>query len=129
MSRRLRRSRCLSGCPSVSRRVRSSSPSELEPLPKVYADPIAIIAGFLGFGFIYAAVYQSVASAWSAGIISRAIRIAGVLFGSVFAFWEFFTSFDLFGESIQLIALELLFWAIIASAEDMSITVVYESNL
>jgi len=103
--------------------------TELEPLPKVYADPIAIIAGLLGFEFIDAAVYQSVASAWSAGIISRAIRIAGVLFGFVFAFWEFFTSFDLFGESIQLIALELLFWAIIASAEDMSITVVYESNL
>lgn len=102
--------------------------TELEPLPKVYADPVPIVVGLLGFGFVHAAVYQSVASAWPAGVIPRATRFAGVLFGIGFAFWEFFTPFNLFGEPILLIGLELVFWAIIAGAEAMTIAIVYESD-
>jgi hypothetical protein len=34
-----------------------------------------------------------------------------------FAFWDFFTPFNQFGEPLQLVALELLFWAAIAIAE------------
>ncbi len=103
--------------------------TELEPLPKVYADPLPIVLGLLLFGFIHAIVYHSVAQAWPEGIIPRATRFGGVLFGIGFLFWEFFTPFNLFGEPIPLIALELLFWAIIAGAEAISIAVVYESNL
>jgi hypothetical protein len=102
--------------------------TELEPLPKVYADPLPIVIGLLGFGFIHATVYQSVASAWPAGVIPRAARFAGLLFGIGFAFWEFFTPFNLFGEPVLLIGLELVFWAVIAGAEALPITAVYESK-
>lgn len=103
--------------------------TELEPLPKVYADPVPIILGLFVFGFVHAVVYQSVAPAWPAGIVPRASRFAGVLFGIGFAFWEFFTPFNLFGEPLVLIALELVFWGIIAGTEALSIAVVYESKL
>lgn len=102
--------------------------TELEPLPKVYANPLPIILGLLLFGFIHATVYQSIAQAWPEGVIPRATRFAGLLFGISYLFWEFFTPFNLFGEPILLIALELVFWAIIASVEAFSIAVIYESN-
>lgn len=102
--------------------------TELEPLPKVYADPLPMVMGLLGFGFIHATVYQSVASAWPAGVIPRATRFAGLLFAVGFVFWEFFTPFNLFGEPLLLIGLELIFWMIIAGAEAMTIAVVFESK-
>ena len=36
-----------------------------------------------------------------------------------FAFWEFFTPYNQFGEPFTLIALELVFWAMIGAAESL----------
>ena len=40
--------------------------------------------------------------------------------------WEFFTPFNLFGKPLQLIGLELLFWATIAFAEAFVMSAVFE---
>jgi hypothetical protein len=40
--------------------------------------------------------------------------------------WEFFTPFNLFGEPLPLIGLELVFWATIAFAEAFVIASVFE---
>lgn len=100
----------------------------LEPLPKVYADPAPIVLGLLGFGIAHAVVYRSVAPAWPAGIVPRAVRFAGVLFVVGFAFWEFFTPFNLFGEPLLLVGLELVSWSVIAVAEAIAIAAVFESG-
>ncbi len=47
--------------------------------------------------------------------------MAGMLFFMIYLFWEFFTPFNQFGEPLPLIALELVFWAVIALAEGMAI--------
>jgi hypothetical protein len=101
--------------------------TELEPFPKVYADLLPIVVGLLGFGLVHAVVYQSLAPAWPAGVFPRAIRFAGLLFAIGFAFWEFFTPVNLFGEPLLLVGLEPVFWAAIAGAEAISIAVVSES--
>lgn len=102
--------------------------TELEPLPKVYADPVPVLVGLLGFGIVHAVVYRSVAPAWPAGTVPRATRFAGLLFGVGFAFWEFFTPFNLFGEPLLLVGLELGLWAVVAATEAISIVVVSESE-
>lgn len=90
---------------------------QLEPLPLVVAKPLPILLGMLAFGIGHACLYHSVRAAWPAGTRPRALRLAAVVFGVCFVFWEFFTPFNLFGEAPALIALELLFWGIIALAE------------
>jgi hypothetical protein len=40
--------------------------------------------------------------------------------------WEFFTPFNLFGEPLPLIGLELVFWATIAFAEAFVMSSVFE---
>jgi hypothetical protein len=70
-----------------------------------------------------------VSAAWPAGIFQRGIRFAGLLFFMIFLFWEFFTPFNQFGEPLPLVALELLFWAIIAIAEAFAIAAVIEHKV
>lgn len=100
--------------------------TSLEPLPRVIADPLPMTIGLLLFGVGHAFVYRSVHAGWPPGYLPRAARFALLLFFMVFAFWEFFTPWNLFGEPLSLIALELCFWAAVATAEAFVIAFVIE---
>ena len=54
--------------------------------------------------------------------------LALLMFLLSFFFWEFFTPFNQLGEPLWLIALELLFWALIAVAEALALVSAYEWN-
>ena len=79
----------------------------------------------IGFGWNGDGILLS-SPIWPPGILPRTIRFAGLVFVMAFAFWEFFTPFNQFGEPVPLIALELLFWAAIAIAEAFVIAAVIE---
>ncbi len=96
----------------------------LEPLPRIVADPLPVTLGLLLFGIGHAFVYRSVQAGWPLGLFPRAARFAGLLFFMGFAFWEFFTPWNLFGEPPSLVALELSFWAVVATAEAFAIVFV-----
>jgi len=102
--------------------------TQLEPLPKVVQHPAPIILGLLVFSIGMAAVYAWLAPAWPRGVASRALRLAGLRFFLTYLFWEFFTPFNLFGEALLLILLELSFWALIALAEAFAIAAVMEAG-
>lgn len=91
--------------------------TSLAPLPMIVANPAPIIGGIVLFGIGHAFVYRWLAAAWPTGIAPRALRFAGLQFFMTFLFWEFFTPFNQFGEPLLLVALELIFWGIIALAE------------
>jgi hypothetical protein len=100
--------------------------TEIQPLPLVVNTPLPIILGLMLFGIGHAFIYRSVASAWPAGVLPRALRMSVLIFFMTFLFWEFFTPFNQFGEPLPLIALELSFWAVIATAEGIAIAWVME---
>jgi len=100
--------------------------TQIEPLPLVMNSPAPIIIGLIFFGIGHAFIYKWLAASWLSGIAARAWRMAALVFFLSFFFWEFFTPFNQFGEPFQLIALELLFWAIIAIAESFVIAAVFE---
>ena len=102
--------------------------TKLEPLPLVVNSPAPIIAGLMLFAVAHAFMYRWLAPAWPAGIASRALRLALLVFVLSFAFWEFFTPFNQFGEPLALIALELVFWGAIALAEGFAISAVMEAG-
>jgi hypothetical protein len=98
----------------------------LEPLPMIISNPAPIIGGIVLFGIGHAFVYRWLSAAWPAGIVPRALRFAGLHFFMTFMFWEFFTPFNQFGEPLALVALELVFWAIIALSEAFVIAAILE---
>jgi len=73
-------------------------------------------------------VYRWLSPAWPKGSIARGLRMSVLIFLLVFCFWEFFTPFNLFGEPLALIGLELLFWAIIALADGLVIAFIMEKR-
>jgi len=61
---------------------------------------------------------------WPQSIAEHTWRLAILIFFLSFLFWEFFTPSNLFGESIIMIGLELIFWVIIDVSEAFSIVLV-----
>lgn len=100
--------------------------TKLEPLPLVVSNPPPIIAGLVLFAIAHAFTYRWLSPAWPKGVWPRGLRLAGLLFVMTFLFWEFFTPFNQFGEPLSLVALELIFWAVIAIAESLAIAAVLE---
>jgi hypothetical protein len=100
--------------------------TEIKPLPLVVSDPAPIIIGIIIFGVIHAFLYRWLSPAWPSGTIARGLRLGCLIFVLAFLFWEFFTPFNQFGEPLTLIALELLFWALIALADGICIAAIME---
>ena len=100
--------------------------TEIEPIPLVVNNPLPIIIGLLLFGIGHGFIYNWISNTWPSSIKSRTWRFAFLIFFLSFLFWEFFTPFNLFGEPLLMIGLELIFWAIIAVSEAFSITFVSE---
>ena len=114
--------------PDVQSRKLIAVWTEIEPLPLVVNSPAPIIVGIILFGIIHAFVYRWISPAWPKGSIARGLRMSVLIFLLVFSFWEFFTPFNLFGEPLPLIGLELLFWAIIALADGLVIAFIIEKG-
>ena len=96
--------------------------TELEPIPLVVNTPLPIILGILVFGIFHAYVFRWIETSLPSGVIRAGLGFGGLVFGMTFLFWEFFTPFNLFGEPLHLIALELVFWACIALADGLVIS-------
>jgi hypothetical protein len=102
--------------------------TQIEPIPLVVSTPVLIATGLVLFGILHAFVYRWLAPAWPRGIRERTWRMAALVFGLSFLFWEFFTPFNQLGEPLPLIGLELVFWAAIAFAESVVIAAVMEGR-
>ena len=100
--------------------------TQLEPIPLVVSRPSPIIIGLILFGIGHAFIYRWLSPIWPSRIMARALRMALLVFFLSFLFWEFFTPFNIFGEPLLLVGLELVFWAIIAVAEAVAIAIVFE---
>ncbi len=100
--------------------------TKLEPLPLVTSKPAPIIVGMFLFCIILAYIYRWISPAWKPGYLRRGLSFSLILFLMTFLFWEFFTPFNLFGEPLQLIAVELGFWAVIALSTGMAIALEME---
>jgi len=98
--------------------------TEIEPIPLVVNSPAPIIAGIVLFGVIHAYLFRWLSSSWTGGIVSQGLQFATLVFLMTFLFWEFFTPFNLFGEPLHLIALELLFWACVALTDGLAISAI-----
>jgi hypothetical protein len=98
----------------------------ITPIPRVVTHPVAMGLGVLAFAVGHAALYGWLAPAWPAGMVARAWRMALLVWFLSFAFFEFFTPFNMFGEPLPLLAIELSFWVIVALAESLVLAAVFE---
>lgn len=100
--------------------------TRLEPLPLVTTSPAAMLLGFVLFAVGHAFVYRWLSPSWPAGVAPRAARIGALVFFLSFVWFEFFTPFNLFGEPLGLVLIELVFWALVAAAEALMLAAIME---
>jgi hypothetical protein len=90
--------------------------TEIEPLPLFQAKPQVILLVNLLFGVVYALVFRSIAPAWPNRARARTWRLALTIWALSCLVFELLGPFNLLGEPLDLVALELVFWAVMALA-------------
>lgn len=100
--------------------------TRLEPRPRIITSPLLMQAGFIVLAAFHAVLYKSICKAWPPGILNRGLRFTALLYGTAFVFWEFFTPFNLLGEPLPLMGLEMVFWAIVAASEGFTLAAILE---
>lgn len=87
----------------------------IEPLPLFQTQPGTILAIYVLFGVGYATLYRSVSAAWPRTFWQRMPRLALTIWFMSCAFFELLGPVNLLGEPMPLVALELIFWAIMST--------------
>lgn len=100
--------------------------TKIEPLPLWQTAPHIIFLGYILFAIGHAFLFRSVAPAWPVGVISRSWRLTLVIWGLACLFFEFLGPFNLLGEPLGLVILELGFWAVMALVESTVIVFLLE---
>ena len=99
--------------------------TEIEPIPLAVNHPGIITLGFVILSILHAFVFAIIRQ----GIPGEGLK-KGIIFGLIiwlfsYVFFEFFTPWNMFGEPLSLVGLELLFWIGVALSEGIVIAKVY----
>ena len=99
--------------------------TEIEPISLAVNNPGIITLGFVILSILHAFVFAIIRQ----GIPGEGLK-KGIIFGLIiwlfsYVFFEFFTPWNMFGEPLYLVGLELLFWIGVALSEGIVIAKVY----
>lgn len=92
---------------------------EMEPLPLMFTNGPLYMAIAAAIGLVHGAVFTLVEPALPAGRIKKGLAFGGIVWGLMALYFEFHVPFNMFGEPIALMALELLFWVPVAAVEGL----------
>ena len=98
---------------------------ELEPLPRMVTDPFLAYAGFVLIGLIHGLVFALVAPALPGRGWMKGLSFGAVLWLVMVVWFEFFMLWNVLGEPLPLIALELVLWLLTVTLESLVIALVY----
>jgi CheY-like chemotaxis protein len=87
-----------------------------------------VLLGLFAFSLFHAWLYGRLAESWPVGFWPRTWRLGGLVFVLSYAFFEFFTPFNMFWEPLPLVFVELVFWGVIAWAEAFAIVGVLDRS-
>lgn len=99
---------------------------EMEPLPLMFTNGLLYLAIAAGIGAIHGLVFTYIEpSLPRANKLRRGIAFAVILWAIMALFFEFHTPFNMFGEPLALVAVELFFWAIVLLTEGLILSYTY----
>ena len=102
---------------------------ELEPLPLATTNPIIFLISLLPIVAIHGLVFAYIFESLPPSTLRRGSTYGFLLWLLMAVFFEFFTPFNLLGEPIWIVSLELSAWFIVTQVEGIIISIVYgDSN-
>ena len=98
---------------------------ELEPLPLITTNPVLFLVGLLPIAAIHGLVFAYILPSLPSSIYKRGFAYGVLLWLLVSFFFEYFTPFNLLGEPIWLVSVELMAWFVVTQLEGLIISTIY----
>jgi len=99
---------------------------EMEPLPLMFSNGPAYMAGVAVIGVLHGLVFAYLEPALpSQGRLKRGLAYGVILWVLMAVYFEFHAPFNMFGEPISLVFVELGFWAVVLALEGVVLSFIY----
>lgn len=94
---------------------------EMEPLPLMFTNGPLYLAIAAALGVVHGLIFLWLVPVLGQSRFARGLGFAGVIWALMALYFEFHTPFNMFGEPIALVAVELGFWAIVLLVHGMAL--------
>jgi len=99
---------------------------EMEPLPLMFSNGPLYMAGIAVIGVLHGLVFAYLEPALpSQGRVKRGLAYGVILWILMAVYFEFHAPFNMFGEPISLVFVELGFWAVVLAVEGVVLSFIY----
>ena len=97
----------------------------MEPLPLMFTNGPLYLAIASGIGIVHGLVFYWIDPALPRGIINRGLSFGVILWALMALYFEFHAPFNMFGEPVALVAVELAFWVIVTLVQGLTLSIIY----
>ena len=98
---------------------------EMEPLPLMFTNGPLYMAIAAVIGAIHGLVFWWIEPALPRGIVARGLAFGAILWALMALYFEFHTPFNMFGEPVALVAVELVFWIAVVAVQGLVLSIIY----
>ncbi|WP_245584747.1 hypothetical protein [Salipiger mucosus] len=98
---------------------------EMEPLPLMFTNGPLYMAIAALIGVIHGLVFYWIEPALPRGIVARGLAFGAILWALMALYFEFHTPFNMFGEPVALVAVELVFWIAVVAVQGLVLSIIY----
>jgi len=99
---------------------------EMEPLPLMFSNGLVYLAVSAGIGVVHGIVFVYIEPVLPRGnVVRRGAAFAAILWALMALYFEFHVPFNMFGEPILLVVLELLLWVPVLLTEGILLSLIF----
>ncbi len=99
---------------------------EMEPLPIMFSNGLLYLAIAAGIGMVHGLVFVYIEPVLPhRNVVSRGVAFAAILWGLMALYFEFHVPFNMFGEPVLIVVLELLLWVIVLLTEGILLSLLF----
>ncbi|ELZ88508.1 transmembrane protein [Haloferax elongans ATCC BAA-1513] len=100
--------------------------TQMEPLPVMETNPGVYMTISLFIGAFHGGIFAYIRDSLPENTIKSGLAYGGILWVLMALYFEFHAPFNMFGEPLPLLGLELVFWVIVVSVEGVIISTLYD---
>jgi hypothetical protein len=98
---------------------------EMEPLPLMFTNGPLYMAIAAVIGVVHGLVFYWIEPALPRGVVARGLAFGAILWALMALYFEFHAPFNMFGEPVALVAVELVFWIAVVAVQGLVLSVIY----
>jgi hypothetical protein len=98
---------------------------EMEPLPLMFTNGPLYMAIAAVIGVVHGLVFYWIEPALPRGVVARGLAFGAILWALMALYFEFHAPFNMLGEPVALVAVELVFWIAVVAVQGLTLSIIY----